>query len=196
MVSADAEQALPSSRAWRRSRPGLLGWRARRRYRFVLRCVEPPPSARVIDVGGSQGIFASMLVSRGAAEVTVVEAKPRRYVDGIRLHRDPRLRFVHDDICARLDLLLGADVVSALHCLHQLGATVHRLFDAVEASSVRLVVLQGSMSHRERVQPRHEQELWGPALGLPHGMTRLLEAHGFRSRIHPHRRYPVVVGVR
>lgn len=183
-------------RAERRSRPGLLGWRARRRYRFVLRCVKPTPGARVIDVGGAQGIFASMLLSADAAEVTVVEPKPRHYEDGRCLQRDPRLRFVHDDIFGRLELLAEAEVVTALHCLHQLGPRVHELFDAIEASPVKTVVLQGSISHHSWVEARHEQELWGPMLGLPQGMVGLLEAHGFQARLHPHRRYPVAVGVR
>ena len=196
MVSGALQRHGVSVRAERRSRPGLLGWRARRRYRFVLRCVKPAPGARVVDVGGAQGIFASMLLAAGAGEVTVVEPKERHYADGTHLHRDPRLHFVHDDVFARLELLGGAEVVTALHCLHQLGPAVHELFEAIAASPVETVLLQGSISHRSRVEPVHERELWGPALGLPAGMLGLLAAHGFRARLHPHRRYPVAVGVR
>jgi len=185
-----------SARAERRSRPGLRGWRLRRRYRFVLRRAAPAPGARVIDVGGAQGIFGAMLLRAGAAAVTVVEPKDRHHADGTRLQRDPRLRFVHDDILSRLELLAEADAVSALHCLHQLGPGVHELFDAIEDSPVRRVILQGSLSHEAGVEAKHERELWGPILGLPRGLTRLLEAHGFSPRLHPHRRYPVVVGTR
>jgi uncharacterized UPF0146 family protein len=196
VASSVLEHGRVSVRAEGRNRPGLLGWRARRRYRFVLRCVKPTAGARVIDVGGAQGIFASMLLAAGAAEVTVVEPKERHYADGTRLHRDPRLHFVHDDVFARLELLAEAELVTALHCLHQLGPAVHELFEAIAASPVKTVVLQGSISHHSRVEPVHERELWGPALGLPAGMRGLLEAHGFRARLHPHRRYPVAVGVR
>lgn len=196
MASVVLEHGSVSPRAEWRSRPGLLGWRARRRYRFVLRCVKPAPGARVVDVGGAQGIFASMLLASGAAEVSVVEPKARHLADGTRLHRDPRLRFVHDDIFARLELLAGAGVVTALHCLHQLGPAVHELFEAIAASPVKTVVLQGSVSHHSWLEPQHERELWGPALGLPQGMVGLLERHGFQARLHPHRRYPVALGVR
>jgi hypothetical protein len=196
MTSSALQPGGASVRAERRTRPGLLGWWARRRYRFVLRCVKPPPGARVIDVGGAQGIFASMLLSAGAAEVTVVEPKSQHYQDATLLHSDPRLHFIHDDIFARLDLLAAADVITALHCLHQLGPRVHELFDAIKASPVKMVVLQGSISHQSWVEPQHERELWGPVLGLPDGMVGLLERHGFQARLHPHRRYPVAVGVR
>lgn len=185
-----------TARAERRSRLGLRGWRARRRYRFALRCAKPAPGARVIDVGGAQGIFGAMLLRAGARDVTVIEPKERHFRDGVLLHGDPRLRFVHDDIFARLGLLAAAEVVSALHCLHQLGPAVHELFEAIADSKVETVVLQGSVSHESWVEAEHERELFGPVLGLPRGMTRLLEAHGFTARLHPHRRYPVVIGTR
>ena len=137
-----------------------------------------------------------MLLSAGAAEATVVEPKSSRYEDGTRLHRDPRLHFVHDDIFERLDVLAAAEMVTALHCLHQLGPDVHRLFEAIAASPVTTVMLQGSISHQVWVEAQHEQGLWGPVLGLPQGMVGLLERHGFRPKLYPHRRYPVAVGVR
>jgi hypothetical protein len=46
------------------------------------------------------------------------------------------------------------------------------------------------------VEAEHEREPFGPVLGLPRGMIRVLEAHGFTARLHPHRRYPVVIGTR
>ena len=55
---------------------------------------------------------------------------------------------------------------------------------------MKTVVLQGSTSHESWVEAQHERELWGPVLGLPHGMLGLLEAHGFSAGLHPHRRYP------
>jgi hypothetical protein len=183
-------------RAERRSRPGLRGWRMRRRYRFVLRRAGIPAGARVVDVGGAHGVFGAMLLRAGAADVTVVEPKLSHYEDGVRLHRDPRLHLVHGDILERLDLLATADCLTALHCLHQLGPEVHRLFEAIAASPIQRVVLQGSMSHSSWLEDVHLRELWGPALGLPEGMSGLLQAHGFRVRLHPHRRYPVAVGVR
>jgi hypothetical protein len=174
----------------------LLRWKAHRRYRFALRRVPLASGARVIDVGGAHGLFGSMLLAAGAAEVTVVERKRHDPPASSLLGGDPRLRFVHDDILSRFDLLAEADVVSALHCLHQLGRDVHALFDAIEDSPVRLILIQGSTSHEASVEPKHEEELFGPVLGLGRGMTGLLEAHGFSWQLHPHRRYPVAVGVR
>jgi SAM-dependent methyltransferase len=185
-----------SARAERKSRPGLRGWRLRRRYRFVLRHARVSPGARVLDVGGAQGVFGRMLLEAGAAAVTVVEPKRRHFEDAVQICSDPRLRLVHDDIFSRLDLLADVDTVTALHCLHQLGPAVHALLDAVEDSAVRRVILQGSLSHEAWVEPKHEEELWGPVLGLPRGLVRVLEGRGFRTQMHPHRRYPVVVGVR
>jgi hypothetical protein len=182
------------SRAEKLSRPGLAGWRARRRYRFALRCAGKLRGARVLDVGGAHGVFAGMLLGAGAAAVTVIEQKESHYAEGARVQRDPRIRFVHDDVFARLDLLAECDVLSALHCLHQLGPSVHELFDAVAASPVRKVLLQGSTSHEVWIEPEHE--LWGPVLGLPRGMLGLLEKHGFSTALYPHRRYPVAIGNR
>jgi hypothetical protein len=194
MGAASFEGITP--RAVRLSRPGLLGWRLRRRYRFLLRHVSVPPGARVLDVGGGHGVFGAMLLAAGAGEVTVVEASERRYRDGIRLHRDPRLHFVHGDVFSQLPQLAGVDVVSALHCLQQLGPAVHELFAAIEASPVKTVILQGSTSHEVQVRPEHEGELWGPLVGVPRGMVALLHRYGFQTRLHPHRRYPVAAGFR
>jgi hypothetical protein len=196
MCAISFEPDLVSRRAERRTRPGLLGWKMRRRYRFVLRHAALPAGARVVDVGGAHGTFAAMTLRAGAGAVTVVEPKTSRFADGRRLHRHPQLHFVNDDILARLDLLETADTLTALHCLQQMGPEVHDLFEGVEQSPIRRVVLQGSMSHASWLEPHHEEEIWGPAVGLPAGMVALLEAHGFRAELHPHRRYPVAVGVR
>jgi SAM-dependent methyltransferase len=196
MVAAPFQRLEASVRAARRSSAGLRGWRMRRRYRFALRRMRGCAGARVLDVGGAQGIFGAMLLRAGAAEVRVVEPQEQRVLDGVRLNRDPRLRFEHADILDRLDLLAGVDTVTALHCLHQLGPRVHELFEAIAKSRVTRIVLQGGTSHAARVQPLQEAELHGSALGLPHGMTRLLERYGFRATLHEHRRYPVVIGVR
>ncbi len=185
-----------SERAERKARRGLRGWLARRRYRFVRRRVPSLAGARVLDVGGAEGVFAGILVAAGAAQVTVIEPKDDHASDAAALRTDPRIRVVHDDILARFDLLADADVLTALHCIHQLGPEVHDLFRAIGASPIRAVVLQGSISHQAWVEPEHLLELWGPVVGLPDGMLALLERHGFRARLHPHRRYPVVVGVR
>jgi SAM-dependent methyltransferase len=185
-----------SERSARKAGGGLRGWLARRRYRFVLPRVPLLTGARVLDIGGAEGVFAGILVGAGAARVTVVEPKDEHAADAVALHTDPRIRVIHDDIFARLELLSDVDLVTALHCIHQLGPEVHDLFRAIAASPVRAVVLQGSNSHRAWVEPEHQQELWGPVVGLPDGMRALLERHGFRAELHPHRRYPVAVGVR
>lgn len=168
----------------------------RRRYRFALRRLGPVAGARVLDVGGAEGIFGAMLLGAGAAEVTVIEPQAERVGDGRLLHRNPRLRFEHADVLDRLELLAGADTVTALHCLHQLGPRVHALFEAIAASSVERVLLQGGTSHAARVHAAQAAGLYGSALGLPDGMARLLERHGFRPTVHDHRRYPVVIGAR
>jgi hypothetical protein len=196
MVAAPLDRLQSSLRATRRSGAGLLGWRMRRRYRFALRRMVRCADARVIDVGGAQGIFGRMLLRAGAAEVVVVEPQGNRVEDGLRLHAHERLRFEHADILQRLELLAGADTVTALHCLHQLGPDVHALFEAIASSPVQRVVLQGGTSHAARIQPAQEAGLYGSALGVPAGMTRLLERYGFRTTLHDHRRYPVVIGVR
>jgi hypothetical protein len=196
MVAAPLDRLQSSLRATRRSGTGLRGWYMRRRYRFALRRTARWRGARVVDVGGAQGIFGRMLLGAGAAEVVVVEPQSNRVEDGLRLHDDPRLRFEHADILERLELLAGADTVTALHCLHQLGPGVHQLFAAIAASPVKRVVLQGGTSHAARIEPAQEEGLYGSALGVPEGMTRLLERYGFRAGLHDHRRYPVVIGVR
>jgi hypothetical protein len=196
MVAAPFERLQSSLRAARRNGPGLLGWRMRRRYRFALRRMEGCGGARVLDVGGAQGIFGAMLLGAGAAEVIVVEPQEERVEIGRRLQRRRPIRFEHADVLDRLDLLAGADTVTALHCLHQLGPRVHELFEAIERSGVARVVLQGGISHADRVRPDQVEGLYGSALGLPQGMARLLERYGFRPTLHEHRRYPVVIGVR
>jgi cyclopropane fatty-acyl-phospholipid synthase-like methyltransferase len=196
MVAAPFDRWQASLRAARRNGPGLLGWRMRRRYRFALRRMAGCAGARVLDVGGAQGIFGAMLLASGAAEVIVVEPQAERVEIGRRLQRHRRVRFEHADVLDRLDLLADVDAVTALHCLHQLGPRVHELFGAIEKSKVARVVLQGGVSHAHRVQPAQEHGLYGSALGLPQGMARLLERYGFRPMLHDHRRYPVVVGVR
>jgi SAM-dependent methyltransferase len=196
MTSAPFERLQSSIRAARRSSTSLLGWRMRRRYRFARRRMGSCAGARVLDVGGAQGIFAAMLVRAGAAEVVVVEPQEDRVAIGRRLQRDPRVRFEHADVLARLELVARADTVTALHCLHQLGPRVHALFEAIAASQVKRIVLQGGTSHAERVQRAQAEGLYGSALGLPDGMIRLLERYGFQATLHDHRRYPVVIGAR
>ena len=195
-TAAPSERMHASLRATRRSRPGLLGWHLRRRYRYVLRRMRGCAGARVLDVGGAEGTFGAMLVQAGAADVLVVEPQQERIVDGRILHRDPRLRFEHGDVLEKLELLDGRDTVTALHSLHQLGPGVHRLFEAIQRSGVTRVVLQGGRSHAVRIDPAQDAGLHGSALGLPDGMTRLLERYGFRATVWDHRRYPVVIGVR
>ncbi len=109
-----------------------------------------------------------MLLSAGVAEVAAVGRKLCQGWDGTRRHRDKRLGSVFADVFTRLDLLSAAGVACALHRLHQLGPAVQRRFAAIEASSsVCLVVLQGSISQRSRVERRQEQQLRAPALGRP-----------------------------
>ena len=81
-------------RAVRASRPGLRGRWRRRRWRFVLRHMGELRGARVLDVGGGWGVFANLLVSRGAQRVTVLERNPKRCEGGRYLQAGQPIEFV------------------------------------------------------------------------------------------------------
>ena len=184
------------SSAERRSRPGLLGWYFRRRYRFVLRQIGSPAGWRVVDLGGGTGIFADLLLERGAASVVVIERRPEACEEGARLHPDQRIQFVRADLLDRLDLLAQCDTVTSLRCLHQVGPGVHEIFQAIQKSPARRVVLQGVESLVRRLQPEHTRELWGPRVAQGSGLVELVERYGFRAELRRHPRYPVVIGSR
>lgn len=162
----------------------------------MLRYIGDLRGARVLEVGGGWGVFASLLVSKGAERVTVVELKEQRCREGQRLQSGQPIRFLQANVFDRLDLVEEHDTVCALRCLHQMGPRVHELFDAVQTSGVRRVIIQGVASQRARVEARHADEIWGPYLGVEEGIVEFLTMHGFEVQLHRHRRYPVAVGSR
>ena len=194
-VSSSRVGAAPRSRL-RASRPGPRGWWRRRRLRFVLRHVGDLRGARVLDVGGGWGLFANLLVLKGAERVTVLELRAQRCEGGRRLQADRPIEFVRADVFDRLDLVPEHDTVCALRCLHQMGPRVCELFQAIQNSNVRRVIVQGVVSERAQIETRHVEEIWGPYLGVEEGIVELLRKHGFQVQLHPHRRYPVAVGSR
>jgi hypothetical protein len=184
------------SRALREGDRSFRRWRLRRRFDLVLRAAGDVEGARVLDVGGAEGLFAQRLLEKGAAQVTVVEQKKRRCDAGTALGADRRIRFVQSRIQDCLDLLAECDTLVSLRCIYHMGPDVHGLFGAIQASSIRRVVLQGRARLRTRVDAQHRRELWGPALGLAPGMLQILRSHGFRTELHAHWSFPVVIGQR
>jgi len=183
------------SRALRERGLAWRSWRLARRYGLALEGAGDLRSARVVDVGGAEGLFAQRLLAAGAEQVTVVEPKHQRVAVGEERARAAGVCFVEGSILARLDLLDHCDTLVSLRCIYHMGPAVHDLFRAIEASPVRRVVLQGR-SLSPRGAPQHHGQLWGPPLGVSSGMIQILGTYGFQAEQRPHPSFPVAVGRR
>lgn len=183
------------SRALREGGRPWRAWRLARRYDLALKGAGDLRGARVVDVGGAEGLFARRLRAAGAEQVTVVEPKHHRVAAGDEHARAAGVCFVEGSILDRLDLLDHCDTLVSLRCIYHMGPAVHDLFRAIEASPIRRVVLQGRSLHA-RGAPQHHDKLFGPPLGVLSGMIEILGSYGFQAEPLPHRSFPVAAGRR
>ena len=131
----------------------------------ILRMLPPLVGCSVLDVGCNAGLYTLSAAACGARRAIGIDRRPAEIAQADWLARvwsvarpeTAAAAFVCADIFGRLDLLAKCDVLIAACVLYHLGHGLHPFMEAVKASPVQRIIVQGNLG-RARKSPASEVE--------------------------------------
>ncbi|HUW82526.1 MAG TPA: methyltransferase domain-containing protein, partial [Phycisphaerae bacterium] len=157
------DNGLPRFEKWYQSIeviPGL--WTHPRREHKEGAVVEMMPDVtgkRVLDLGCNDGLYSLTAAQCGAGHVTGIDKRAEsidqaelvKHVWSITRPCDCGVMFIAGDIFDNLRLIGRADVLLACCVVYHLGDGLHRFWQAVAASPIKTVLIQGNKNRIKKL---------------------------------------------
>jgi protein-L-isoaspartate O-methyltransferase len=170
------------------------------------RLIEFIPGNRILEIGAAEGVL-SLLLARDKEKVIALEFSEKRHKEALQLQASwrrkgfevDRCQMVHGDIKQRFDLLPQVDTLVAVRVIYHLHEDIHQVFENV-GKHVQNVVLCGNKNRARRYFEANgkfeNKNLEFDYYASVEGMTKLLEASGYRVTRTVDEGDPIVVAER